>query len=327
MDDTADAVRQGRLSDTEAEEVADTASKAPGSERELLDKAAEGDTTKLKAHCRRRRAGAQPGDEASRRERIRRGRGLRFFDDDQGAANLAGKGLPETVAEIKAHLRPFIDQAFETARREGRRESLDAYAFDALVAALRTATGQTATSQRADNDPVPGGSPGGDPTPAGPAPASRRPPAEVIVLADLTALRRGHTDGAETCEIPGVGPVSVAAAHELLGEALVSLVLTDGVDINTVVRLGRHLSPEQRTALLVRDPHCAVPGCGATEHLENHHTAAYEQTRHTTLPELARVCAHHHDLITHHGYDLRGPPGHRTWHTPEDIEARAAPAA
>jgi hypothetical protein len=86
-----------------------------------------------------------------------------------------------------------------------------------------------------------------------------------------------------------------------------------------------------------------VPGCPQADHLENHHTAAYAHSGHTTLPELARVCAHHHDLITHHGYDLRGPPGHRTWHTPhhtetdhidhiedidaEDIDARAAPAA
>jgi hypothetical protein len=49
LPDTAEAIRQGKLSDGEAEEVADTATKAPGSEKELLDKAAEGDTTKLKA--------------------------------------------------------------------------------------------------------------------------------------------------------------------------------------------------------------------------------------------------------------------------------------
>jgi hypothetical protein len=334
LPDTAEAIRQGKLSDGEAEEVADTATKAPGSEKELLDKAAEGDTTKLKAHCRRRRAAAS-GDEATRREKIRAGRGLRFFDDDHGAAHLAGQGLPEMVAEIKAHLRPFIDQAYHQARRDGRRESLDAYALDALVNALRAASGahdtttggQTATVEDDTADAFPDERPGGEADDSHPPRPGRRPPAEVIVLADLGALRRGHTEAGDTCEIPGVGPVSVAAAIELLGEALVSLVLTDGVDINAVVRLGRHLSPEQRTALLVRDSHCAVPGCPQADHLENHHTAAYAHSGHTTLPELARVCAHHHDLITHHGYDLRGPPGHRTWHTPEDIEARAAPAA
>jgi hypothetical protein len=123
----------------------------------------------------------------------------------------------------------------------------------------------------------------------------------------------------ETCEIDGVGPVSVEAALDHLGEGLLSLVITDGVDVQNVTTLGRRWTREQRTALIVRDRECVEPGCHRTDRLEIHHTIPYEQTRHCRVDEAGRVCPHTHDLLTHRGHDVQRQPD-RTWHstTPDD---------
>jgi hypothetical protein len=319
LPDTTDALRQGELSGDQADEIVATAKDDPTSERSLLDEVARGASLDHLKRVGRRRRAAASGDETTRRERLHRNRSVRFFDDDEGATHLDARGLPEVLAEMKAHLTPFIDQQFHAARREGRREPLAAYAFDALLAMLRTASGVDPDPSDADAD-----APDTD-TDTEASPAKRRPPAEVIVLASLDALRRGHTQPGETCEIPGVGPVSVAAARDHLGDALLSLVITDGTDINTVVRFGRGLTPEQRIALLVRDRECVVPGCHATERLEAHHLIPFAKTGHTTLRELARICHAEHDLATHHGYELRGRPGAWEWLTPEQITAARDP--
>ncbi|HLI54569.1 MAG TPA: HNH endonuclease signature motif containing protein [Acidimicrobiales bacterium] len=70
------------------------------------------------------------------------------------------------------------------------------------------------------------------------------------------------------------------------------------------------------TALRVRDPRCVVPGCDSTEGLEVDHIPEWEQTHHTTLDELARECAFHHDQRTYQGATLTGGPGHWHWTPP-----------
>jgi hypothetical protein len=41
------------------------------------------------------------------------------------------------------------------------------------------------------------------------------------------------------CEITGVGPVPVEVARRLLGESILKLVITNGVDVANVTHLGR----------------------------------------------------------------------------------------
>ena len=52
-----------------------------------------------------------------------------------------------------------------------------------------------------------------------------------LLRVDAQALRRGHVQGEELCEIAGVGPVPVSVAKEVLGDAIVKLVITNGVDV------------------------------------------------------------------------------------------------
>jgi hypothetical protein len=117
----------------------------------------------------------------------------------------------------------------------------------------------------------------------------------------------------ELCEIDGVGPVSVPAALDHLGEGLLSLVIADGVDVQNVTTLGRHWTREQRSALIVRDRECVRPGCHRTDRLEIHHTVPYEQTRHCRVDEAARVCKPEQHLLTTEGHDVQRQPD-RTWH-------------
>ena len=66
---------------------------------------------------------------------------------------------------------------------------------------------------------------------------------KVIVVVDIEALRRGEVEAGETCEIRGVGPVSVAAARELLGDAALAIVIKDGVDVMNVTHLNGRPPP------------------------------------------------------------------------------------
>ena len=142
---------------------------------------------------------------------------------------------------------------------------------------------------------------------------------------DVAALRRGRVQGGELCEVAGVGPIPVSGAKELLGEAIVKLIITDGVDVLNVTHLGRGPTAAQRAALLWMNPSCSVDGCHRTR-FEWDHREPWAQT-HTRLDELDPLCSFHHDLKTRFGWALvparaNEPSSHPT--TP-DIPATANP--
>ena len=136
--------------------------------------------------------------------------------------------------------------------------------------------------------------------------------------ADLSALRRGHLRAGEVCEIEGVGPISLDEAVDTMGRALCHLVITDGVDVTTICRLGRNIPTSMALALLERDRTCVVPGCDRTRGLEfDHWQVDFAQGGETSMDNLARLCHHHHQLKTHQGYRLVGGPGHWQFLAPE----------
>ena len=79
-----------------------------------------------------------------------------------------------------------------------------------------------------------------------------------LLRVDLEALQRGEVRGDELCEISGVGPIAVSAARELVGESVLQLVITKGVDVLNVTHLGRSPTAAQRVALLFRQPVCCM---------------------------------------------------------------------
>ena len=138
-------------------------------------------------------------------------------------------------------------------------------------------------------------------------------PTQLVCVVDLEALRRGEVHDTERCEIQGVGPVSVAVARQLFGDSLLRVVITDGVDVRTVVHHRRHLNAHLRTALDLRDPVCVVPECGSSLGLEYDHVQDFALGGPTSLENLVRLCHRHHKLKTMGRYRLEGQPGNYRW--------------
>src|SRR5581483_2996838 len=222
---------------------------------------------------------------------------------------LSAKGTVADGARIEAALKPLTDRRFKEAARRGERDGRDAYAFDALLAATEAATSTGCAPATAAE---PAAAPDDEASPP-PAPA----PAQVHVRVDVEALTRGWVEGDEFCEIMGVGPISVQRVRELLGDAIVDIVITKGVDIATIAPAGRGWTAYQRLALLWNRSKCSVHDCHCPR-VEIDHHEPFSEGGPTTVANARPLCRWHHDLKTHKGYRLIGPPEHRELVAPDD---------
>ena len=315
--DTDEALRHGELSESQANTVSDAADANPSAERELVRKARTSSSKQLREAAGHAKAQADPDPEATHR-RQHAARSARMFTDAEGLWNLHLRHTPEVGAELRAILQPFLDLVFHRARTTGTRDSHDAYTADAVTDIFRTASGSSAESHAAASaDHSHSAGTGDEPTSSRPASRSQRPDTKVVAFLDWEALVRGHTENGETCEIAGVGAVPVSTARALLGDATLTLVIRKGHDIRNVTHLGRQVTTAQRSALEARGYRCARPTCGATRLLQIDHVTGWAITHTTRVDDLEFLCAHDHNLKTHCGYWLSGPPGHRRWHHPD----------
>jgi hypothetical protein len=297
---TAEAFKAGELSPRQAKVIAGAAVVAPEVEAELLAAAPGLSARELDDRAKRLvRAGSGESDE-QRAARARSKRVLRTWVEDDLGCGLWKVPLAQH-ARLMAAINEEKDRIFHDARREGVRESSEAYAADALVALAAQATG---TSGATVGD---GRGSAGD--------------VKVIVRVDHSALIRGEVEPGEVCEIAGIGPVDLETVRGwVVGDAFMVAIATEGVDIRSIVHLGRQPIELQRTALQWHSAGtCAIEGCSSTARLEIDHVAEWSATGRTTLDELARVCGHHHDLKTHNGYRFGplGPNGKRQLIAPD----------
>lgn len=302
------ALRAGELSMARATEVASVGPADPAAADALVGLAKAGTLRQLKDHAAalRARAGSAQG-ESDAYMSIHRRRYLRHYAEPDGAFRLDARLCPDVGAALLAVIDAETAVVFEQARRESRGESRHAYAADALAKLVLTDTGQ------GQGTPAPGT---GGLTRAG---KPTRAAAQVSIRVDACALRRGYVQGDERCEIPGVGPVPVATARALLGDSVLRLVITEGVDVAGVCHLGRCIPAKVRTALEERDPSCVVPGCDVSHGLEiDHYVVAFADEGPSELWNLARICKAHHLLKTHRGYRLLGGPGAWRWLSPTE---------
>jgi hypothetical protein len=357
------AVRRGELSSTQAALISDAAAADPSAQDRLLALASRGSMPELREECGRVKAAADPDPDATYRK-LHAARSLRRWTGPDGAWNLVARGTPEHGAIINAAVNPILDRIFRAARRSGRREHPETYAFDALIALARgedgtehatTPTGQADVDAAADQAEAaeaaadsaqgagtgadaastepPGDAPDESLVVAKPGPVTRPSSADAagpprrqsgvapryraLIRVDLEALLRGHVEPGEVCEISGVGPIPARRARELLGNAVLHLVITRGVDVLNVTHLGRGPTAAQCVALAWAAPVCTVEGC-YRRRLENDHREPWAKTRHTRLDELDPLCEFHHDLKTYLGWALVQGTRKRAFVPPDD---------
>ena len=303
LPDTKKAMRDGKLSPDQADAVADAATADPDAEQDLLDLAERETTKNLKDEAARRKAAAT--DSEARDRRIHRERSLRRYTDRDGAWNMHLRGTAADGARIEALLRPAEEQIFRTGRIDGLRDTFENRAYDAFLELLGLG----------DNAGSTGGT---DIEATAPAAAPVKPAGgsnvKVIVRIDHTALLRGRTVAGETCDVAGVGPISVAAAKELMGDAFLAAVVMKGRDVVNVAHLGRGPNAYQRTALETAGIACRNICCNRTVNIQVDHRTPYADDPQTKLGNLDPLCTGNggcHDLKTHHGHELEAGTGRR----------------
>ena len=288
------ALRAGELSTAQTDAIVPAAAADPSSENRLLGVARTTSASELRAACLRTKAAADPDPDAKHR-RIRKERCERTYTDPEGAWNLHARGTVEDGARFESALEPIINEMFNRARAEGRHEPREAYAFDALMSLV-------------ERD-----------EPTEPKDKKRRPNPRFFGLLhlDVEAMVWGAVEGEETCEIVGLGPIPVRIARELLGESILKLVITKGVDVMNVTHLGRGATAAQRVALLWSKPKCANSSCSSM-FVQIDHRDPWARTKHTKLDELDPLCPHDHNLKTNQGWSLVEGKGRRAFVGPKE---------
>jgi hypothetical protein len=286
-------LREGKLSSPQLKTLTDAETAAPGSLDELLPMLDEGANLQELTDAAKRAKSAARGNETARvrRARVHANRHFRWYQDESGG--IRGEFLCDEVAW--ARVEPILEGAAKERWKaagagEGDADTRAAHRLDAFLDLL---AGSTPRSGKAGARP------------------------HTLVLIDATALRRGSLGPGETCEIEGIGPVSLEAATELIGEGNLQFVITEGRDIKTVTSTTR--TPHQMTAmaLIVRDRTCVVRRCGKRLGLEGDHCDTdYSDGGPTTLSNMVRLCPPHHDMKTNGGWKIMGETGKREWVAP-----------
>jgi hypothetical protein len=311
------ALREGSVSGEQARVIAGAAAFNPEGVTELLETASTESFSTLseKATAIRHRA-LSDEDVRARRVRVHRARHWRFAAQPTGGVGSRLFMPDEAWGSLFSVVEPVTERFFQEGRRNGNHESRDAYRVDALVWLLtagRGSAGAGDAGEAADAVDV-----NGDSNDATTPPEQRisrgRPKAMVQLRVDVESLRRGYTEGDEVCEIAGVGPVPVAAARELLGDAIFELLVRKGCDLVNLTGHYRNVPQRLRTAVLRRDQHCRWPRCSETKGLEEHHWRIdCSKGELATMATLVALCYRHHALCTYGGWRIQpdGAGGYR----------------
>ena len=307
------AFRAGDLSLRQAAPICGAALADPRSESRLLRLATTRGLGQLDEECARIRAAAAPDDEAERHRRARAERGAWKHQNRDGSAEIRFRSSSDDVAEVWAVVAAIRDRLVRSSgpHPEGERPSFDQLNADAFVDMARAAASGTLVGAGAQPTlPLDGLAPD--------RPAAN--PKTIIVRVDLAALLRGYPTHGETCDIPGYGPIPVAAVRDMLatGNPFLAAVATQGVDVVNVAHLGRDPTVFQRTALEWLNPRCRAERCDRTIGLEVDHRIDWAPTEVTLLGWLEWMCTHHHDLKTHQGWRLVHGTGIRAFVPPDD---------
>ena len=302
---TKDALLAGEVSEAQGQVIANAATANPEAERHLLAHARKANHQDLRDEARKAKAAADTDPDA-RHRRIHSQRRVSRHTDLEGVWNLHASGTVVDGSVISSELDRLTEEIFAMKGAAGIRECRDAYAFDALTEMARRSAGLRHGPTPDDVDRT----------------KKRRlaaPQHLALLRLDVEALWRGYVDGDELCEVTGLGPIPVEVARSLLGDAVLKLIVTRGVDVLNVTSLTRGPTQAMHYARLWTSPFCTVEGCTKTRIEHDHRWGAeYKDTRHTRLDELDGLCGHHHDLHTRDRWAMVPGQGDRPMVPPED---------
>lgn len=150
--------------------------------------------------------------------------------------------------------------------------------------------------------------------------------ATLVARIDLKSL----LDGLGHASIDGIDqPISASSARMMAASAgLIPMVCGDAGEVLDLGRRRRLFSRAQRIALAERDGGCAHPDCARpVAHTQAHHIEHWQDTGPTDLANGVLLCAFHHWMIHHDGWQILLVDG-RVWFRPParlDPEQRLRP--
>jgi hypothetical protein len=203
--------------------------------------------------------------------------------DGAGGVRVKGRGSAEDGALLRAALQPLTCPTPAVDDHDGElvHDPRDAGArmWDALVA----------TAQHALDTGLP--------------PESHGAPVRLLVTTTLDALTSGLADAA-------VNDLSVATIRRLACDAeLIPAVLGSEGQVLDVGRAKRLVTIAIWVALVLRDRHCAFPGCDRPPLMcHAHHIIHWINGGRTSLSNLVLLCGHHHRVIHDSPWEIRINP-------------------
>src|SRR6478672_4133343 len=136
---TAAAVRSGQLTPAQASAITDAAAAAPEAEADLLRTADHDTIGRLRDKAKAIKCAGE--DDAARHRRVHRNRSLCTRTEADGTFVLELRTTVDAGAKVQAVIEDERERLFQAARLDGRRESLSAYAADAMVNVCTRAAG------------------------------------------------------------------------------------------------------------------------------------------------------------------------------------------
>ncbi len=269
------ALQHGDISLDQAAEIASAEQSCPGAAPGLIEVASKEAFHVLREKARKVKLEAEATRDLFARQKA--ARSSRTSTDELGMIHIDLRFEPHVGAPIMARAEAHAARLARRARAEGKEpEPFACYLADAYAEMLSEGNTVKGSSTRPD----------------------------LVVLVGHEVIKRGWTDvrEGEVCKIPGIGPISPAAAKAIAQDAFLTGVFYDGKDLRNICRYTRHIPIEVRLALELGPPpgfdgvRCVV--CGnrlknQIDHIEPR--AANGPTSNANLGPLCRDC---HDKKT-----------------------------
>lgn len=153
----------------------------------------------------------------------------------------------------------------------------------------------------------------------------------VIVTIDHESLQQQVIDAgfAVNATTSSSAQISASVTRRLACDAeVIPTVLGSEGQVLDVGRAKRLVTPALWTALIVRDQHCAFPGCSRMPlACDAHHIQHWADGGKTSLDNMIMLCRHHHTLIHESPWQVLIDNGHPVWIPPpkqtlKDFEGR-----